>query len=312
MVYFLTHFHAVVKERCAVARAARDRSEPIALEAGQAGFAICVGVTVALAHVAFSSAAPMPTVSTGSECQRAVVPTADSVAGAARHCLGAAALEAGQAGFAICVAVTVALAHVAFLIETPITLIILKNTFRELWLRAVVPTADSVAGAARDRLEAMAMEAGQAGFAFCVVVTVALAHVASASATPIGTVSTGSECQRAVVPTADSVAGAARHCLEAMAMEAGQAGFAICVAVTVALAHVAFLIETPITLIILKNTFRELWLRAVVPTADSVAGAARDRLEAMAMEAGQAGFAFCVVVTVALAHVASASATPIG
>ena len=59
MVYFLTHFHAVVIERCPVARAARDRSEPIAFEAGQAGFAICVGVTVALALVAFSSATPI-------------------------------------------------------------------------------------------------------------------------------------------------------------------------------------------------------------------------------------------------------------
>ena len=85
----------------------------------------------------------------------AVVPTADSVAGAARHCLGAAALEAGQAGFEICVAVTVALAHVAFASATPMNTNILKNTFRELWLRAIVPTADSVAGAARDGLGAV-------------------------------------------------------------------------------------------------------------------------------------------------------------
>merc|ERR1719424_1025836 len=120
-------------------------------------------------------------------------------------------MEAGQAGFAFCVVVTVALAHVASASATPIGTV---STGSECQ-RAVVPTADSVAGAARDCLEAMAMEAGQAGFAFCVVVTVALAHVASASATPIGTVSTGSECQRAVVPTADSVAGAARHCLGA-------------------------------------------------------------------------------------------------
>ena len=93
---------------------------------------------------------------------------------------------------------------------------------------AVVPTADSVAGAARHCLGAAALEAGQAGFEICVAVTVALAHVAFASATPIGTVSTGSELwQRAVVPTADSVAGAARNCLRAAALEAGQAGFAI-------------------------------------------------------------------------------------
>ena len=120
----------------------------------------------------------------------------------------------------MCVAVTVALAHVAFLIVTPITLIILKNTFRELWLRAVVPTADSVAGAARDRLEAKAMEAGQAGFAFCVVVTVALANVAFASATPTTTSILKNNCRRTghgeCLPTSTAVeigvAVAGAHC----------------------------------------------------------------------------------------------------
>ena len=58
---------------------------------------------------------------------------------------------------------------------------------RELWQHAVVIITDSVARAARDRHDAVALEAGQAGFAICVAVTVALAHVAFASATPITT-----------------------------------------------------------------------------------------------------------------------------
>eukprot|EP00964_Phaeocystis_antarctica_P113911 scaffold77877_cov58-Phaeocystis_antarctica.AAC.3 len=183
----------------------------------------------------------------------AEVPTAESVAGAARHCLGAVAVEAGQAGFAICVAVTVAHAHVASASATPI-----PTDCRELWQHAVVRVDGTVAGAARDRREAVALEAGQARFAICVAVTVALAHVASASATPTPT-DFRELWQHAVVHVDGTVAGAARDRREAVALEAGQAGFAICVAVTVALAHVAFASATPTT-----TDCRELWQHAVV------------------------------------------------
>ena len=67
---------------------------------------------------------------------------------------------------------------------------------------AVVPVFEPVAVAARDRCEAVALEAGQAGFAICVTVTVAHAHVAFASATPVSIVSTGRELWQHALPRA--------------------------------------------------------------------------------------------------------------
>ena len=101
------------------ALAARDRRVAVAMEAGQAGSAICVGVTVAHAQVAFSNATPFPTEKTFRELwHHAVSITSESAARAARDRRIAKALEAGQAGFAICIGETVAHAHVAFFSAT--------------------------------------------------------------------------------------------------------------------------------------------------------------------------------------------------
>merc|ERR1712128_308310 len=96
-------------------------------------------------------------------------------------------------------------------------------------------------------------------------------------------------CSRnAVASIACSVAKASRDLRKAQATEAGQAGFAIFVGVTVAHAHVAFVSATPFPTVTTLPDRRELWHHAVVITTDSVARAARDRRIVVALEAGQA------------------------